>query len=298
MKLNEAIPMVDVVRNYMDELESNDDIKNVNKLSINGLSTSYSDLDEITSGLKQGLYVIAGSSEMRTDILQRNIIENVSLTEKKPVLHFEFNLNQIDFTKFLLSSLGRIDFTKISKGNLEDEDWSRISLTFSLLAEKMNLEFCDCAGMTTTQLTEQIQKVHENKGLSMITINSMHNLRLPHRTENRYNEMTEISRYLKELSKKYEVPVVVTSSVNRKLIERSDKRPLLHDLRDTGTISDDADCIMLIYRDEVYHDDSEFSGLAEIIVSKNIFGSTGRIPLTFQKQYSRFDNYAGPYSFN
>jgi replicative DNA helicase len=293
MILNEATPFLQFLEKTVDDMETHLTSNAAEGVHIKGLSTGYSDLDKMIGGLKQGLYVIAGSSEMRTDTLQRNIIEHASLTGDKTVLHFECNLNNTDFTNFCLSSIGRIDITKMSQCMLGDEEWERLSSTMGLLSEKINLELCDCAGMTTDQLEEQVKKVSQRNQLSMISINSMHNLRLPFRTENRYNEMAEVSRFLKELSKKYEVPVVVTASINRRLIERSDKRPILSDLRDTGTIGDDADYILFVYRDEVYHEDSAFGGMAEVIIAKNQTGGVGRIPLTYIGPFSRFENYVG-----
>jgi len=294
MILNEATPFLKVLEKTVEDLDSHVNSSGIEDIHVKGISTGYSDLDKMIGGLKQGLYVIAGGSEMRTDTLQRNIIEHTSLTDDKTVLHFECSLNQTDFTNFCLSSMSRIDIMKISRGMLADDEWKRISSTTGLLVDNANLELCDCAGMTTDQLEEQVQKTSERNQLSMISINSMHNLRLSRETENRYNEMAEISRFLKELSKKYAVPVVVTASVNRRVIERSDKRPILSDLRDTGTISDDADCILFIYRDEVYHDDSEFRGMAEVIIAKNQTGYIGRLPMTYMGQFSRFENYVGP----
>lgn len=293
MILNEATPFLKVLEKTVDDLDSHVNSSGVEDIHVKGISTGYSDLDKMIGGLKQGLYVISGSSEMRTDTLQRNIIEHASLTDDKTALHFECNLNQTDFTNFCLSSISRIDITKISRGMLTDDEWQRISSTMGLLTDKAKLELCDCAGMTTDQLEEQVQKASERNQLSMISINSMHNLCLSYSTENRYNEMAEISRFLKELSKRYAVPVVVTASINRRLVERSDKRPILSDLRDTGTIGDDADCILFVYRDEVYHDDSEFLGMAEVIIAKNQTGYIGVLPLTYIGQFSRFENYVG-----
>jgi len=290
MILNEATPFTQVLEKTLDDLETH--LVSGADEDVRGISTGYSELDTVIGGLKQGLYVIAGSSEMRTDTLQRNIIEYAALTDDKTVLHFECNLNQTDFTNFCLSSLGRIDINQMSQCKLGDGEWERLSVTIGYLSENINLELCDCAGMTTEQLEDQVKIASERNQLSVVSINSMHNLRLPYRTENRYNEMAEISRFLKELSKKYAVPVVVTASINRRVVERSDKRPILSDLRDTGTIGDDADYILFVYRDEIYHEDSEFSGMAEVIVAKNLTGPIGRVPLSYIGQFSRYENYA------
>jgi replicative DNA helicase len=165
-----------------------------------------------------------------------------------------------------------------------------------LLIENGKMFIDDAAGLTPTEVRSRARRIHrDHGGISMIMIDYLQLMRAPQFSDNRTLEIAEISRSLKALAKELKVPVVALSQLNRGLEQRSDKRPINSDLRESGAIEQDADLIMFIYRDEVYHDDSEYKGMAEIIIGKQRNGPIGRVPLTFQGQYSRFDNYAGPH---
>jgi replicative DNA helicase len=167
-----------------------------------------------------------------------------------------------------------------------------------LLLEKGQLYIDDASALTPTELRSRARRVaREHGGLSMIMIDYLQLMRVPSLSENRTLEIAEISRSLKALAKELQIPVIALSQLNRSLEQRADKRPVNSDLRESGSIEQDADLIMFIYRDEVYHDDSAEKGIAEIIIGKQRNGPIGKVRLTFQGQYSRFDNYAGP-AFN
>ena len=198
----------------------------------------------------------------------------------------------------MLASLGRIEQNRVRTGQLDDDDWGRLSSTMGLLLEKGQLYIDDASGLTPTELRSRARRIaREHGGLSMIMIDYLQLMRVPSLSENRTLEIAEISRSLKALAKELQVPVIALSQLNRSLEQRADKRPVNSDLRESGSIEQDADLIMFIYRDEVYHDDSADKGIAEIIIGKQRNGPIGKVRLTFQGQYSRFDNYAGP-AFN
>ena len=164
-----------------------------------------------------------------------------------------------------------------------------------ILMEKKNMFIDDSSGLTPTELRSRARRVaREHGGLSLIMVDYLQLMRVPSLTDNRTLEIAEISRSLKALAKELNVPVVALSQLNRSLEQRADKRPVNSDLRESGSIEQDADLIMFIYRDEVYHPDSAMKGTAEIILGKQRNGPIGSVRLTFQGQYSRFDNYAGP----
>ena len=194
-----------------------------------------------------------------------------------------------------LASLSRVDQTKIRTGQLDDEDWARISGTMGILLEKRNIYIDDSSGLTPTEVRSRARRIaREHGGIGLIMIDYLQLMRVPALSDNRTLEIAEISRSLKALAKELNVPVVALSQSNRSLEQRADKRPVNSDLRESGSIEQDADLVMFIYRGEVYHENSDLKGIAEIIIGKQRNGPIGTVRLTFNGQWSRFDNYAGP----
>ncbi len=264
---------------------------------VTGVSTGFADLDKMTAGMQRSdLIIIAARPSMGKTTFAMNLAEHAAMTQEKPALVFSLEMPSEQLMMRMLASLGRIDQTKIRTGQLDDEDWARLSSTMGLLLENGQMFIDDAAGLTPTDVRSRARRIaRDHGGLSMIMIDYLQLMRVPALSENRTLEISEISRSLKALAKELEVPVIALSQLNRSLEQRSDKRPINSDLRESGAIEQDADLIMFIYRDEVYHDDSEFKGMAEIIIGKQRNGPIGRVPLTFQGQFSRFDNYAGPH---
>jgi len=164
-----------------------------------------------------------------------------------------------------------------------------------ILLEKRNMYIDDSSGLTPTEVRSRARRIfREHGGLSLIMVDYLQLMRVPSLSDNRTLEIAEISRSLKALAKELQVPVVALSQLNRSLEQRADKRPVNSDLRESGSIEQDADLIMFIYRDEVYHENSDMKGIAEIILGKQRNGPIGTVRLTFNGQWSRFDNYAGP----
>lgn len=263
---------------------------------VTGVSTGFNDLDKKTAGLqKSDLIIVAARPSMGKTTFAMNLCENAALTQEKPVLIFSLEMPGEQIMMRILASLSRVDQTKIRTGQLDDEDWARISSTMGLLLEKKNMYIDDSSGLTPTEVRSRARRIfREHGGLSLIMIDYLQLMRVPSLTENRTLEIAEISRSLKALAKELQVPVVALSQLNRSLEQRSDKRPVNSDLRESGSIEQDADLIMFIYRDEVYNDNSEEKGIAQIIIGKQRNGPIGTTRLTFQGQWSRFDNYAGP----
>lgn len=264
---------------------------------VTGVSTGFADLDKMTAGLQQSdLIIVAARPSMGKTTFAMNLAENAAMTQDKPALVFSLEMPSDQLMMRMLASLGRIDQTKIRTGQLDDEDWARLSSTMGLLLENGKMFIDDAAGLTPTDVRSRARRIaRDHGGLSMIMIDYLQLMRVPALSDNRTLEISEISRSLKALAKELKVPVVALSQLNRSLEQRSDKRPINSDLRESGAIEQDADLIMFIYRDEVYNDDSEWKGMSEIIIGKQRNGPIGRIPLTFRGQYSRFDNYSGPH---
>ncbi|WDE11132.1 replicative DNA helicase [Thalassomonas haliotis] len=264
---------------------------------VTGVSTGFADLDKMTAGMQPSdLIIVAARPSMGKTTFAMNLAENAAMMEDKPALIFSLEMPSEQLMMRMLASLGRIDQTKIRTGQLDDEDWARLSSTMGLMMEQGKMYIDDAAGLTPTDVRSRARRIaRDHGGLSMIMIDYLQLMRVPALSDNRTLEISEISRSLKALAKELEVPVIALSQLNRSLEQRADKRPVNSDLRESGAIEQDADLIMFIYRDEVYHDDSEFKGMAEIIIGKQRNGPIGRVPLTFQGQFSRFDNYAGPH---
>ncbi len=263
---------------------------------VTGVTTGFTDLDKKTSGLQPSdLIIVAARPSMGKTTFAMNLCENVAMENDKPVLIFSLEMPSEQIMMRMLASLSRVDQTKIRTAQLDDEDWARISNTMAMLKDKDRLFVDDSSGLTPMDVRSRARKLaRERGGISLIMIDYLQLMRVPSLSENRTLEIAEISRSLKALAKELEVPVVALSQLNRTLEQRADKRPVNSDLRESGSIEQDADLIMFIYRDEVYHENSEDKGIAEIIIGKQRNGPIGTSRLTFQGQFSRFDNYAGP----
>ena len=267
---------------------------------VTGVSTGYVDLDKMTSGLQPSdLIIVAARPSMGKTTFAMNLCEHAAITSEKPVLIFSLEMPSEQIMMRMLASVGRIDQTRIRTGQLQDEDWARLSSAIELLNSKGKMYIDDASGLTPTEVRSRARRVaREHGGLSMIMVDYLQLMTVPGMSENRTLEIAEISRSLKALAKELKVPVVALSQLNRSLEQRADKRPVNSDLRESGSIEQDADLIMFIYRDEVYNDDTADKGSAEIIIGKQRNGPIGRVRLTFHGQYSRFDNFAGSYRFD
>ncbi|WP_273979952.1 replicative DNA helicase, partial [Vibrio parahaemolyticus] len=250
---------------------------------VTGVSSGYQDLDKKTAGLqKSDLIIVAARPSMGKTTFAMNLCENAAMTEEKPVLIFSLEMPGNQIMMRMLASLSRVDQTRIRTGQLDDEDWARISSTMGILLEKRNMYIDDSSGLTPTEVRSRARRIYrEHGGLSLIMIDYLQLMRVPSLSENRTLEIAEISRSLKALAKELQVPVVALSQLNRSLEQRADKRPVNSDLRESGSIEQDADLIMFIYRDEVYHENSDLKGVAEIIIGKQRNGPIGTVRLTF-----------------
>ena len=223
-----------------------------------------------------------------------NLCENAAMASEKPVLVFSLEMPAEQIMMRMIASLARVDQTKIRTGqNLDEIEWNKIASVVGMFKQKNNLYIDDSSGLTPTDVRSRARRVYrENGGLSMIMVDYLQLMRAPAFSDNRTLEIAEISRSLKALAKELQVPVIALSQLNRTLEQRADKRPVNSDLRESGSIEQDADLIMFIYRDEVYNDNSEDKGVAEIIIGKQRNGPIGRVRLKFNGQFSRFDNLA------
>ena len=266
-----------------------------NHNGVTGVTTGFVELDKKTAGLQPSdLIIVAARPSMGKTTFAMNLCENAAMASDKPVLVFSLEMPAEQIMMRMIASLARVDQTKIRTGqNLEEAEWSKIASVFGMFKQKNNLYIDDSSGLTPTELRSRARRVYrENGGLSMIMVDYLQLMRAPAFSDNRTLEIAEISRSLKALAKELEVPVIALSQLNRTLEQRADKRPVNSDLRESGSIEQDADLSMFIYRDEVYNDNSEDKGVAEIIIGKQRNGPIGRVRLAFNGQFSRFDNLA------
>lgn len=265
--------------------------------SITGLSTGFTELDNMTSGLQPAdLIIVAGRPSMGKTTFAMNLVENAVMRSDKAVLVFSLEMPGESLIMRMLSSLGRIDQTKVRSGRLDDEDWPRLTSAVNMLNDR-KLFIDDTAGLSPMEMRTRARRiVREHGDLGLIMIDYLQLMRIGGASsENRTNEISEISRSLKALAKEFNVPVIALSQLNRSLEQRPNKRPVMSDLRESGAIEQDADVICFIYRDEVYNENTEDKGIAEIIIGKQRNGPIGTMRLAFLGQFTRFEDLAESY---
>lgn len=263
---------------------------------ITGLSTGFADLDEKTSGWQPSdLVIVAGRPSMGKTSFAMNMAEHAVLHQEKPVLVFSMEMPASQLIMRMMSSLGKIDQTKLRAGNLSEDDWPRLSSAASRLKDRP-LFIDDTPGITPMELRNRVRQVtreHGQPGLVLVDYLQLMNGSVA--TENRTNEISQISRELKNIAREFNCPLVALSQLSRNLEHRPNKRPINSDLRESGAIEQDADVIVFIYRDEVYNEESPDKGVAEIIIGKQRNGPIGTCKLTFLGKYTRFENLARDY---
>ena len=267
---------------------------------ITGVSSGFTDLDRMTAGLQPGdLIIVAGRPSMGKTSFAMNIAEHAALApiiQENPeaavptaIFSMEMSAEQLSFR--LISSLAQVGQGKLRTGNFSEEDWPRIhSAVKWMSAAPMFID--DTPALSPTEIRARARRLKREHGLGLIVVDYLQLMQVSGTTENRTNEISEISRGLKALARELEVPVIALSQLNRAVEQRTDKRPVMSDLRESGAIEQDADVIMFIYREEVYDQETPRKGMADIIISKQRNGPTGDVLLSFHGQFTRFRNYA------
>ncbi|MGH8671923.1 MAG: replicative DNA helicase [Burkholderiales bacterium] len=265
-----------------------------NAHGITGVPTGFYDLDQKTSGLQPGdLVIIAGRPSMGKTAFALNIVEHVALVVGLPAAVFSMEMSGEQLAMRLLGSVGRLDQHKVRTGRLDDEDWPRLTDAIGRLNDAP-IYVDESGSLNALELRARARRLHrQHQGLGIIVVDYLQLMSAAHGGENRATEISEISRSLKSLAKELRVPVVALSQLNRSVEQRTDKRPVMSDLRESGAIEQDADLILFIYRDEVYNPETPDKGIAEINIGKQRNGPIGKVRLTFLGEYTRFENHAG-----
>jgi replicative DNA helicase len=261
---------------------------------LRGLPTGFDEFDRKTGGLRPGdLVIVAGRPSMGKTTFAVNMAEFAALQGgvKASVAIFSMEMPSEQLMTRMLSSIGRVSLGHIRSGQISDDDWPRITGAAGQLSEA-RIFIDETPALTPTELRARARRVHREHGLGLVVVDYLQLMQVPGNSENRATEIAEISRGLKALAKELRVPVIALSQLNRGVEQRVDKKPVMSDLRESGAIEQDADMILLIYREEVYDKNTTKKGIAEIDLAKHRNGETGTFLLTFQGQYSRFTNYA------
>ena len=260
--------------------------------AITGVPTGFLDLDEQLAGLQPSNLVIVGARPATGKTsFALNIVAHAAMDAHVPVLFFSLEMSHLEITQRLLCAEARVDATRMRNGRLLEADWPKISHAIGRLGEAP-IYIDDNPAITVMDIRAKCRRLKSREGLGMVVVDYLQLMSGRSSAENRQVEISEISRGLKILARELKVPVIALSQLSRNLEMRSDKRPMLADLRESGALEQDADVVMFLYRDELYNPDSADRGTAEVIVAKHRSGPTGIARLAFLGQYTRFANMA------
>ena len=263
------------------------------KEHITGVATGYEELDRMTAGLQPSdLIVLAGRPSMGKTALAMNMVQHAALIDKIPVAVFSLEMSMEQLALRMLCSVGRIDSQHIRTGRLHDNDWPKLTRATGMLTDAP-IYIDDSAGITVLEMRAKARRLKSEHDLGLVVVDYLQLMQGKSGIENRAQEISDISRSLKAMAKELDVPIIALSQLNRLLESRTDKRPQLSDLRESGAIEQDADVIVFIYRDEVYNkaEDNPNRGIAEVIVGKQRNGPIGTIKLTFLAEFTTFESY-------
>ena len=264
---------------------------------ITGKATGFQDFDRLTAGLQDSdLIIVAGRPAMGKTTFAMNIAEHAAIKHSVPVAVFSMEMSSLQLVMRLFSSLGQIEQGRLRTGSLTDLDWPKLTSAMNLM-HKSKIFIDETPALSPSDLRARARRLRREHNIGMIIIDYLQLMSVPGSKENRATEIAEISRSLKALAKELSLPVIALSQLNRSLEQRPNKRPIMADLRESGSIEQDADLIVFIYRDEVYHPETGEKGKAEIIIGKHRNGETGTVNLTFQGRWLRFVNFAPEYFY-
>lgn len=290
MSLSEDKSQIESISNILDRTLSNIENLYINKNSFVGVSSGFYDLDIKTSGFqKSQMILIAARPSMGKTTFALNIAENVAIKDKKTVLIFSLEMSKEQLTNKLISSITRIDMQKLQTGMLDDSDLDKLANGIGTLADA-KIFIDDTPNISISEMRAKCRKLKFTNEIDLIIIDYLQLMSGNTRTESRQQEVSEISRFIKALSKEIDCPVIALSQLSRAPEQRSDHRPMLSDLRESGSIEQDSDIVLLLYRDEYYNKDTEFKNIAECIIAKHRNGEVGTVKLAWIGQYSKFVN--------
>jgi len=283
---NSFIPIKDIVIRALEKIEAASKLKG----NVTGIPTGFIDLDYKTAGLQPSDFILIGARpSMGKTALVLNFAENIAIKHNISTVIFSLEMSKEQLVNRLFSLESKVDAQNIRSGDLSDSEWERLIESAGVIG-KSNLIIDDTPGISITELRSKCRKYKLEHNLGLVIIDYLQLMSGSGRTESRQQEISEISRSLKALAREINAPVIALSQVNRACESRSDRRPIMSDLRESGSIEQDADVIMFLYRDEYYNKDSENKGIAEIIIAKQRNGPIGTVNLAWLPNLTRFAN--------
>jgi len=260
------------------------------KGQLTGLTTGYADLDYKLSGMqKSDLILLAARPSMGKTALGINIATNASLRGGGKIAVFSLEMSKEQLVQRIISATAHVDLQKIISGNMVDDEWLRVVNAMGPLS-KMDIYIDDSAGISLMEMKAKCRRLKVEKGLDLIIVDYLQLMQADGRVENRQQEISAISRGLKAIAKEIACPVLALSQLSRAPELRSDHRPILSDLRESGAIEQDADVVLFLYRDEYYDKESEKKNIGEVIIAKHRNGPTGSVELVFKHEFTKFLN--------
>lgn len=261
------------------------------KGGITGVPSGFTNLDKLTSGFQNSdLIIVAARPSMGKTSLCLNIAQHASVRKKLPVALFSLEMSREQLVTRMLCGEAMVDQQKVRTGKLSDEDWQKLTQAAGPLSQAP-LFIDDSPGVSVVEMRAKCRRLKSEHGLSLVVIDYLQLMQGSRRSENRQQEISDISRSLKALARELQIPVIALSQLSRAVEQRQEKKPMMSDLRESGSLEQDADLVMFIYRDEYYkQEESEKRGIAEIIVAKQRNGPTGSVELAFLKEYTKFVN--------
>ena len=269
-----------------------DEIEEISKSgqSISGLESGFIDLDAKTSGLnKSALLIVAARPAMGKSAFVLNIASYVARHQKTPVMIFNLEMSKEEVTKRILCAESEVDSTKVKNATLESEDWLKLGEASGRLSD-MPIYIDDTPGLTSAELRAKCRKAKLEKNIGLVIIDYLQLMESKNKSSSRQQEVSEISRSLKILAKELNIPVIALSQLSRATESRTDHRPMLSDLRESGSIEQDADIVMFLHREDYYNEDTEKKNIAEVIIAKHRSGATGTVELLWLANYTKFAN--------
>lgn len=289
------------IKDVMIELVETTETKATNLKNgiVTGLPTGFVDLDDITGGLQNSdLIIVAARPSVGKTAFALNITQNVAKYTDDAVALFSLEMSSGQLAQRMASAEGNLDASAMKSGDLKDDDWSKLAIAVGELADT-NIFVDDSPGITIQDICSKCRRLKKQEGLALIVIDYLQLIEIAGRkksAENRQQEVSMISRTLKHLARELDVPIIALSQLSRAVEQRQDKRPMMSDLRESGSIEQDADIVAFLYRDDYYNQDTEKKNIIEIIIGKQRNGPVGTVELVFLKQYNKFANYERAHS--
>lgn len=289
--VREFVKIKDTLMQVWEEAEQRYIVRDINR-GITGIESGFTDLDKMTAGFqKNDLIIVAARPSVGKTAFALNVAQNVGVRGKETIAIFSLEMSAPQLVQRMICAEAQIDASRMRTGRFEGDDWERMAMAVGLLSEA-DIHIDDTPGITVNEIRAKCRRLNKEKGLAMIVIDYLQLIQgSGRRGANRQEEVSQISRTLKQMARELEVPVIALSQLSRGVEQRQDKRPMMSDLRESGAIEQDADIVAFLYRDDYYDKESEKKNIIEVIIAKQRNGPVGTVELVFLKQFNKFANY-------